>query len=124
MPTERDSVIVRDVLSPSIRFPESNPYANSLSKRTSSGREKIAVGIDFAGLGPGSWPLKEGDEMEGEQTIWENHVAALANVLGLILEPDWKAAAAANLETIFKIAALVDGFELPDDIEPAPVFEA
>jgi Protein of unknown function (DUF4089) len=95
-----------------------------LSKSTSSGREKFAVGIDFAGLGPGSWPLKEGDEMEEERTIWESYAAVSAKALGLTLEPDWKAAAAANLETIFKIAALVDGFELPDDIEPSPVFEA
>jgi hypothetical protein len=95
-----------------------------LSKSTSSGREKFVFGIDFAGLGPGSWPLKEGDEMEGEQTMWESYVAVSAKALGLALEPDWKEAAAANLETIFKIAALVDGFELPDDIEPSPVFEA
>jgi Protein of unknown function (DUF4089) len=62
--------------------------------------------------------------MEGERTFWESYAAVSAEALGLALEPDWKAAVAANLETIFKIAALVDGFELPDDIEPSPVFEA
>jgi hypothetical protein len=28
------------------------------------------------------------------------------------------------LKAAFTIASLVDGFALPDDIEPAPVFEA
>jgi hypothetical protein len=55
---------------------------------------------------------------------WEGYAAASAEALGLTLEPDWKAAVAANLETIFKVAALVDEFELPDDIEPAAIFEA
>jgi Protein of unknown function (DUF4089) len=62
--------------------------------------------------------------MEGERRTWESYVSVSAKALGLTLEPEWKAAAAANLEMIFKIAALVDGFELPDDLEPAPVFEA
>jgi hypothetical protein len=42
----------------------------------------------------------------------------------LAIEPDSKAGVIANLEVIFKIAGLVDGFVLPDDAEPAPVFEA
>jgi hypothetical protein len=62
--------------------------------------------------------------MEEKRTNWENYVETSAKVLGLSLEPDWKPAITANLETIFKIAAAVDAFELPDDAEPAPIFEA
>ncbi len=62
--------------------------------------------------------------MTSETAFWEDYVAFAARALGLALEPSWKMAASANLETIFKIAALVDSFSLPDDIEPAPVFEA
>jgi Protein of unknown function (DUF4089) len=57
-------------------------------------------------------------------TFWEDYAAASAEALSLTLEPAWKAAVAANLETIFKMAASVDEFELPDDIEPAAIFEA
>jgi Protein of unknown function (DUF4089) len=62
--------------------------------------------------------------MQGEQAGLEAYVAYSAEALRLTIEPEWKAPIIANLETIFKIAALVDGFELPDDAEPAPVFEA
>jgi Protein of unknown function (DUF4089) len=55
---------------------------------------------------------------------WEDYATASAEALGLTLEPAWKTAVAMNLETIFKMAALVDEFELPDDIEPAAIFEA
>ncbi|MGA7326561.1 MAG: DUF4089 domain-containing protein [Rhodomicrobium sp.] len=59
-----------------------------------------------------------------EPAPWEDYVGASAKALGIALEPSWKVAAATNLEVIFKIAGFVDGFELPDDAEPAPVFEA
>jgi hypothetical protein len=62
--------------------------------------------------------------MASETASWEDYVSASAKALGLTLEPSWKAGTCANLETIFKAAALVDEFELPDGIEPAPVFEA
>jgi hypothetical protein len=57
-------------------------------------------------------------------TFWEDYAAASAKALGLALEPGCKAAVGANLETIFKMAAPFDEFELPDDIEPAAIFEA
>jgi hypothetical protein len=62
--------------------------------------------------------------MEEKQANWENYIDTSAKALGLSLEPNWKPAIAANLETIFKIAAAVDAFELPDETEPAPIFEA
>lgn len=62
--------------------------------------------------------------MASEMLDWENYAAVLARPLGVTLEQGWKAAVSANLETIFKMAALLDAFELPDTIDPAPIFEA
>lgn len=62
--------------------------------------------------------------MVGEQIDWEEHVALSAKALGLSLEGTWKSGAASNLAIIYRVAALVDEFDLPDDIEPGPVFEA
>ena len=44
--------------------------------------------------------------------------------LGLPVEPAWKPAIKANLQVTLRLAALVAEFELPDEAEPAPVFEA
>jgi hypothetical protein len=51
-------------------------------------------------------------------------IEAAACALSLPVEPEWKAAIRANLEMTLKHAALVDGFPLPDEAEPAPVFRA
>jgi hypothetical protein len=47
-----------------------------------------------------------------------------ATALGLTLDPAWHEAIAFNLRLIMRHAALVDGFALPDDAEPAPIFHA
>jgi hypothetical protein len=52
------------------------------------------------------------------------YIDAAAQALGIPVEPAWKDAVRANLEVTFRLAALVDGKELPDDAEPAPVFKA
>jgi hypothetical protein len=62
--------------------------------------------------------------VEEKQTNWESYIETSAKALGLSLEPNWRPAITANLETIFKIAAAADAFELPDEAEPAPIFEA
>ena len=49
---------------------------------------------------------------------------AASDVLGIAIEPEWKAGIKANLRGTLRLAALVDEFELPDETEPAPVFEA
>jgi hypothetical protein len=49
---------------------------------------------------------------------------ASAQALDLPLEPAWKAGVRANLEVTFRLAGTVAAFELPDEAEPAPVFEA
>jgi hypothetical protein len=51
-------------------------------------------------------------------------IAASAQALGLTLDPAWHASIKFNLQLVLRHAALVDGFPLPDDAEPAPVFHA
>jgi hypothetical protein len=62
--------------------------------------------------------------MKGKASSFDEYVEITAMTLGFSMDPSWKAAASANIETIFKLTALVDSFQLPEDIEPAPVFEA
>jgi RNAse (barnase) inhibitor barstar len=51
-------------------------------------------------------------------------VDAVAKTMGLPIEPAWKPAIKANLQVSLRLAATVEEFELPDEAEPAPVFEA
>jgi hypothetical protein len=50
--------------------------------------------------------------------------AAGVRALALPIDPAWHAGIAFNLQLLFKHAALIDGFALPDESEPAPVFRA
>jgi len=54
----------------------------------------------------------------------DDFIDAAAQALALPVEAAWKPAVRANLEVTLRFARLVDEFALPDDIEPAPVFEA
>jgi hypothetical protein len=54
----------------------------------------------------------------------EQMIDAAASLLSLPLDPSWKPAVRANLETNLKLARLVDEFPLPDDAEPAGIFRA
>jgi 1-carboxybiuret hydrolase subunit AtzG-like protein len=51
-------------------------------------------------------------------------IDAAALSLALSCDPAWLPAIKMNLEVILRQAALVDEFALPDETEPAPVFEA
>ncbi|MGC1780842.1 MAG: DUF4089 domain-containing protein [Xanthobacteraceae bacterium] len=51
-------------------------------------------------------------------------VAAGAQALGIPLDPSWQAGVTFNLRLILSHTAKVDGFPLPDDTEPAPIFHA
>jgi 1-carboxybiuret hydrolase subunit AtzG-like protein len=57
-----------------------------------------------------------------------DHIGMLAaagvKALALPIEPAWQAGITFNLQLLFKHAALIDGFALPDDSEPGPVFRA
>lgn len=54
----------------------------------------------------------------------DSFIDAAAAALGLSIDPAWKAGVRANLEVTFRLAAPVAEFELPDDVEPAPVYRA
>jgi hypothetical protein len=54
----------------------------------------------------------------------DDYIDAAARVLALPIEPGWKPAVRANLELTVRLAALVAEFPLPDEADPAPVFEA
>jgi hypothetical protein len=51
-------------------------------------------------------------------------IAGAARALELALEPKWMPAIRSNLRVTLQHAALVNEFPLPDEAEPAPVFEA
>ena len=50
--------------------------------------------------------------------------AAGVKALALPIEPAWQAGITFNLQLLFNHAALIDGFTLPDESEPGPVFRA
>jgi 1-carboxybiuret hydrolase subunit AtzG-like len=51
-------------------------------------------------------------------------IDASAAALALPIEPAWKPAIRANLAVTLRLAHVVAEFELPDEAEPAPIFEA
>lgn len=51
-------------------------------------------------------------------------IDAVAASLGLPIDDAWKPAVRANLEVTLRLAKLVDEFPLPDEIEPAEIYEA
>ncbi len=51
-------------------------------------------------------------------------IDAAGNALALPIEPEWKPGIRANLRVTLRLAELVADFALPDEAEPAPVFEA
>jgi hypothetical protein len=59
-----------------------------------------------------------------DATSLGTYIAAAARVLAVPIEPAWEPAVRANLELTLRLAALVAEFPLPDEAEPAPVFEA
>jgi len=56
--------------------------------------------------------------------LTDDFIEAAAKALGVPLDAAWKPAIRANLEVTLKLARLVEEFPLPDDAEPAPVYEA
>ena len=52
------------------------------------------------------------------------YIRAAATALGIPLEDAWMPAIRANLVASLRIANSFADFELPDESEPAPVFEA
>jgi hypothetical protein len=52
------------------------------------------------------------------------YITAMTDTLGLRIEPDWRPAIRTHLDITLGLARLVEGFDLPDDAEPAPSFRA
>jgi len=60
---------------------------------------------------------------ETREAALDCFIVATAAALALPLEAEWKPAIKAHLHVIWRLAALVAEFDLPDELEPAPVFE-
>jgi hypothetical protein len=54
----------------------------------------------------------------------DEFIAAAARELGLKIDKAWLPTVRSNLEVTLRHGALVASFPLPDEIDPAPVFEA
>lgn len=54
----------------------------------------------------------------------DTYIDAAAAVLGLPIDLAWKPAVRANLDVSLKMARMVQEFPLPDEIEPANIYEA
>lgn len=59
-----------------------------------------------------------------DNDLTDTWITASAALLGLPIESAWLPSIRANVEVTFKLGKLVDDFPLPDEAEPAPVFEA
>lgn len=55
---------------------------------------------------------------------WDAFIDAVSASLGLEIDEAWKPSVRANLEVTMRLAKLVDEFPLPDEIEPAEIYEA
>jgi Protein of unknown function (DUF4089) len=59
-----------------------------------------------------------------QQHDLERLIDASAAALGIAIAPEWKPGIVANLAAVLNAATLQAEFELPDEAEPAPTFEA
>jgi hypothetical protein len=55
--------------------------------------------------------------------VTEAWIVSSAAMLKLPLDPAWLSAVKTNVEVTVRLARLIDEFPLPDEIEPAPVYE-
>jgi hypothetical protein len=61
---------------------------------------------------------------DGQDDGIDKLIDGSAAALGLPIDPEWKPGIKANLQMTLRVAAMVAEFELADEAEPAPVFEA
>lgn len=54
----------------------------------------------------------------------DDYIDAVAKALGLPVEAAWKPAVRANLDVSLRMARMIQEFPLPDEIEPASIYEA
>lgn len=53
----------------------------------------------------------------------DDFVEVMSEIVGLPISPEYRESVVANMERIQTVAQAVLEFPLPDEIEPAPVFE-
>lgn len=53
-----------------------------------------------------------------------DYIDVVATAMALPVEAAWKPAVRANLDVTLRMARLVQEFPLPDEIEPASIYEA
>ena len=61
---------------------------------------------------------------ESKDEAVDKLIDASAAALALPIDPAWKPAIKGNLQVTLRLANIVAEFELPDEAEPAPTFEA
>ncbi|HUG63312.1 MAG TPA: DUF4089 domain-containing protein [Methylomirabilota bacterium] len=54
----------------------------------------------------------------------EAHLDHMSEILGLSIDPTWRAGVVGHVATVARMAALVEALPLDDHVEPAFVFEA
>lgn len=54
----------------------------------------------------------------------DDYIDAVAKALSLSVDAAWKLAVRANLDVTLKMARMVQEFPLPDETEPASIYEA
>lgn len=54
----------------------------------------------------------------------DDYIDAVAKALSLSVDAAWKPAVRANLDVTLKMARMVQEFPLPDETEPASIYEA
>jgi hypothetical protein len=54
----------------------------------------------------------------------DNYIDAASAALGLEIEAAWKPSVRTNLDVSLRMARMVQEFPLPDEIEPASIYEA
>ncbi len=54
----------------------------------------------------------------------DDYIDAVAKALALPIDAAWKPAVRSNLDVTLKMARMVQEFPLPDEIEPASIYEA
>jgi hypothetical protein len=62
--------------------------------------------------------------MEPSEQTLNALIEANAKMLRITIEPQWMATVRQNLAVSYRLAGVVEELELPDEAEPAPVYEA
>lgn len=62
--------------------------------------------------------------MEPSEQTLNALIEANAKMLRITIEPEWMATVLQNLAVSYRLGGVVEELELPDEAEPAPVFEA